>query len=185
MDELSEEDERKFQEIVRQLESSAGKPCNHCQKRLQSTDILYSNALGFKDFPRCLDCLCHGLKRERQELLEQLMQHIQRRPCLRKAYEVSCDKWNANSMEPRNFPSASKPPESEPEFDNLWDAGDLGCGDLVLLLKGKLKSLAAGAVLKVVATDPGAPEDIPAWCNMTRHKLVYFKHPQYFIQSKG
>lgn len=185
MDELSEEDERKFQEIVRQLESSAGKPCNHCQNCLQSTDILYSNALGFKDFPRCLDCLCHGLKRERQELLEQLMQHIQRRPCLRKAYEVSSSKLNNNIAKPQSFPNVEKLPATEHGFDSLWDAGDLGCGDLVLLLKGKLKSLAAGEVLKVVATDPGAPEDIPAWCNMTRHKLVYFKHPQYFIQSKG
>ena len=57
-------------------------------------------------------------------------------------------------------------------FDELWDAGDMGCGDLVLELRGKLRAM-PGKVLKVIARDPGAPSDLPAWCGMTKDTLVH------------
>ena len=57
-------------------------------------------------------------------------------------------------------------------FDLEWDAGELGCGDLVLELRGKLRQI-PGKVLKLVARDPGAPADIPAYCRMTGHRLLY------------
>ena len=56
--------------------------------------------------------------------------------------------------------------------DDQWDAGDMGCGDLVLELRKKLRTM-PGKVLKVIATDPGAPSDIPAWCGMTKDLLVH------------
>lgn len=68
--------------------------------------------------------------------------------------------------------------------DVEWDAGDLGCGDLVLELLGRLRALAPGQVLKLVATDPGAPADIPAWCRMTGHTLLSKAHPVYRIRRK-
>jgi tRNA 2-thiouridine synthesizing protein A len=52
-----------------------------------------------------------------------------------------------------------------------WDAGDLGCGDLVLELRNRLRELPAGAVLAVRATDPAAPVDLPAWCGLCGHTL--------------
>jgi tRNA 2-thiouridine synthesizing protein A len=57
-------------------------------------------------------------------------------------------------------------------FDEDWDAGDLGCGELVLLLRFRLKEMRAGQVIRVRATDAGAPHDIPAWCRMTGETLV-------------
>ena len=57
-------------------------------------------------------------------------------------------------------------------FDQEWDAGDLGCGDLVLALRGKLRDM-PGQVLKLVARDPGAGADIPAYCRMTGHQLLH------------
>ena len=51
--------------------------------------------------------------------------------------------------------------------ETVFDAGALGCGELVVLLRIRLRKM-PGRVLRVVATDPGAPEDIPAWCRMTR-----------------
>ena len=57
-------------------------------------------------------------------------------------------------------------------FDEQWDAGDMGCGDLVLELRGKLRAM-PGKVLKVIARDPGAPSDLPAWCGMTKDTLVH------------
>ena len=55
--------------------------------------------------------------------------------------------------------------------DEMWDAGDLGCGPLVLELRKRLRKM-PGLVLKVTALDPGAPIDLPAWCRLTGNELV-------------
>lgn len=55
--------------------------------------------------------------------------------------------------------------------DDRWDAGALGCGELVIELRARLKRM-PGRVLRVVALDAGAPDDIPAWCRMTRNPLL-------------
>lgn len=68
--------------------------------------------------------------------------------------------------------------------DVEWDAGDLGCGDLVLQLMVRMNALRAGEVLRLVALDPGAPADIPAWCRMTGHALVEAQPPVYLIRRK-
>jgi tRNA 2-thiouridine synthesizing protein A len=68
--------------------------------------------------------------------------------------------------------------------DAEWDAGDLGCGELVLALRGRMRTLAPGQVLKLVALDPGARADIPAWCRLTDHELVLEQHPVYLIRRK-
>ncbi|MDN6489007.1 MAG: sulfurtransferase TusA family protein [Yaniella sp.] len=49
----------------------------------------------------------------------------------------------------------------------------MGCGELVVKLKLKLRDeLQPGAVIKLTATDAGAPEDIPAWCRLTNNPLL-------------
>jgi len=68
--------------------------------------------------------------------------------------------------------------------DDTWDAGDMGCGELVYLLMQRLRSIRPGQVLKLTATDLGAPQDIPAWCRMTGNPLLRAQHPHYFIQRK-
>ena len=75
-------------------------------------------------------------------------------------------------------------PASLPEAQETWDAGDLGCGDLVLELHGRLKRMRPGEVIKLCARDPGAPEDLPAWCRLTGHRLLHAQHPNYWIQRK-
>jgi tRNA 2-thiouridine synthesizing protein A len=60
----------------------------------------------------------------------------------------------------------------------------MGCGELVLELRFRLQGLPPGAVLKLTATDPGAPEDLPAWCRMTGHALIRRGHPDYWIRRK-
>ena len=55
--------------------------------------------------------------------------------------------------------------------DGEWDAGDLGCGELVIHLRNRLRAM-PGKVLKLIARDPGAPADIPAYCRMTGHQLL-------------
>jgi len=67
--------------------------------------------------------------------------------------------------------------------DREWDAGDMGCGELVYKLWFLLAEMETGQVLKVIALDPGAPQDMPAWCELTGHKLVRSEHPEYLIQK--
>jgi tRNA 2-thiouridine synthesizing protein A len=66
--------------------------------------------------------------------------------------------------------------------DEEWDAGDLGCGELVLELKMRLDRMPPGRVIKVTALDPGAPADMPAWCRLTGHTLLREAHPVYLIR---
>ena len=65
-----------------------------------------------------------------------------------------------------------------------WDAGDLGCGELVLELRARLSRLRPGEVLRLIARDPGAPADLPAWCRMTGHTLMSEAPPVYHIRRK-
>jgi tRNA 2-thiouridine synthesizing protein A len=44
--------------------------------------------------------------------------------------------------------------------------------------------MAPGAVLRLIALDPGAPADIPAWCRLTGHALLDHAHPVYLIRRK-
>jgi tRNA 2-thiouridine synthesizing protein A len=60
---------------------------------------------------------------------------------------------------------------SGPSDDEMWDAGDLGCGPLVLELRKRLRKM-PGRVLKVTALDPAAPIDLPAWCRLTNNELI-------------
>jgi len=66
-----------------------------------------------------------------------------------------------------------------------WDAGELGCAQLIFALQRRLDVVAPGETLEVVARDPGAPIDLPAWCRMTGHTLVSAEHPTYVIRRKA
>jgi tRNA 2-thiouridine synthesizing protein A len=70
------------------------------------------------------------------------------------------------------------------QADDHWDAGDMGCGELVLKLNLRMRSMAPGRILRLTALDSGAKEDIPAWCAMTNHALVAATHPNYWIQRR-
>jgi tRNA 2-thiouridine synthesizing protein A len=69
--------------------------------------------------------------------------------------------------------------------DIEWNAGELGCGELVMELRMKMRA-APGAVFKVIAFDAGAPEDLPAWCRMTGHSLLHHDsvHCSFWIQAR-
>lgn len=73
--------------------------------------------------------------------------------------------------------------EEEIDAAAEWDAGDMGCGEVIILLRIRMQGLKAGDVFKLTARDLGAPEDIPAWCRMTGRRLVRAEHPNYWIQQ--
>ena len=66
-----------------------------------------------------------------------------------------------------------------------WDAGEMGCGELVMQLRRRLAPLAPGELFELVASDPGAPEDLPSWCRLTGHELVASQHPVYLIRRRS
>lgn len=59
---------------------------------------------------------------------------------------------------------------SEPVI--VVDGGDRACGELLLVLAARARRMAPGAVVRLVATDPAAPLDVPAWCHLTGHKFL-------------
>lgn len=65
-----------------------------------------------------------------------------------------------------------------------WDAGDMGCGELLIHLSERMRALAPGQIFELRAQDPGAVEDIPSWCRLTGHTLEYAAHPVYRIRRR-
>jgi len=52
------------------------------------------------------------------------------------------------------------------------DAKRLLCPMPVIRTQDKIKELSCGDQLTVVCTDPGALNDIPAWCRINGHKVI-------------
>jgi tRNA 2-thiouridine synthesizing protein A len=78
------------------------------------------------------------------------------------------------------------PPPASPRADDEWDAGDLGCGPLVLALRKRLRAM-PGRILKITALDPAAPIDLPAWCRLTGNELVWHDNDtkSFWIRSRS
>ncbi|WP_433462273.1 sulfurtransferase TusA family protein [Spirillospora sp. CA-128828] len=51
----------------------------------------------------------------------------------------------------------------------IIDGGDRSCVRLLLELRGHIADLTAGTVIHLIASDPAAPIDLPAWCHLTGH----------------
>lgn len=52
------------------------------------------------------------------------------------------------------------------------DARRLLCPMPVIRAQNRVEELQPGDTLEVIATDPGALNDIPAWCRINGHKLL-------------
>jgi len=89
---------------------------------------------------------------------------------------------NESTTEQSMTISPDNPPNPVPDAE--WDAGKMGCGELVMQLRIRLQPMKPSQILKLTATDPGVPEDLPAWCRLTGHKLVLSNHPEYWIQRR-
>ena len=66
-----------------------------------------------------------------------------------------------------------------------WNAGEAGCGALIVGLKRRLDGVVAGQLLRVTAHSAGARADLPAWCRITGHTLVEAAHPVYVVRRKA
>jgi tRNA 2-thiouridine synthesizing protein A len=52
------------------------------------------------------------------------------------------------------------------------DARNSLCPMPVIKTQNKVAELKAGDTLEVICTDPGALNDIPAWCRINGHKVI-------------
>ncbi|MBL8857279.1 MAG: sulfurtransferase TusA family protein [Planctomycetes bacterium] len=184
MDEIESE---RAEKLVAWLAERTEAPCATCARALCSHELLFAYALGFRTRPVCSACAARELAQaDVPGLRQHLRAHFARRSCFSAAWawsdarEPDC---SARSIQPVAVP-VSVTRDDGLWVDAEWDAGDLGCGDLVLELRGRLAALAAGEVLELRATDPGAPEDLPAWCAMTGHTLLSAVHPRYRIRRR-
>ncbi len=75
------------------------------------------------------------------------------------------------------------------QVDAELDASGLFCPEPVMLLHTKVRELAAGAVLKVIATDPSTQRDIPKFCIFLEHQLLESREEGgtyvYWIRKKS
>ena len=69
-------------------------------------------------------------------------------------------------------------------WDAAFEGGELGCGELLLELRGFVSPLAPGSRVLVAARDSGAPIEMPAWCRLTRHRLLAASHPFYLVERR-
>ena len=191
-------DARTVESLVRELERLRCVHCAGCGKPVCSHQALMAIAIGFKDSPRCLLCLGAALDRDPARLRGWLFDYIRQRACY-------LDAWNwANRavglpegvMPPALQLLAASDASTAPVEDTLeimptllrtdaeWDAGDMGCGDLVLELRLRLQAMQPAQIMKLCARDPGAPQDLPAWCRLTGHLLLHAEPPNYWIKRK-
>ena len=70
------------------------------------------------------------------------------------------------------------------EIARHWNAGEAGCGALILGLKQEIERIETGELLEVTAHDAAAPIDLLAWCQMTANTLVAEDHPTYVLKKK-
>ena len=173
-----------------------GVPCRKCGGKLSGHDAVFCLVLGYKGAPHCLPFIADHMQEPLASLRERALAYIRHHDCFAAAWRHADDVEGASEparpgcwfgddacahAETEESPGSAT---TEGAADETWDAGDMGCGDLVLELRLRLASLPAGALLDLRATDPGAPTDLPAWCTMTGHGLVAAEHPNYRIRRR-
>jgi tRNA 2-thiouridine synthesizing protein A len=187
--------------VVREVDLRWDEPCAACGVGLLGHDVVLSLVLGFRAAPRCATCLASAHGRPTDEFLRSAAANVRRLACYRAGWEHADRRLEASGSWPEDRIPASlrlfgvadaEPPERDPPRRTSipltcaaeFDAGDRGCGELALELRMRIEALAGGDVLRLIARDAGAPEDLPAWCRMTGHRLRGAEHPVYWIERK-
>jgi tRNA 2-thiouridine synthesizing protein A len=205
VDELDSQDEIDLSILVSDLKRMRADCCIDCGAAICGHEALMSLTMGFKNAPRCWHCLSSTLEHDRDALRDRLFALIAHRSCYHAGWMWANQAegfdsealpgclWPTHSLDTTGKQQSLSPEadnktllsDSGASFDVEWDAGDMGCGDLVLELRTRLQSVNPGQILRVLATDSGAEEDLPAWCRMTGNTLVTANHPVYLIKRKA
>ena len=174
------------EDLIRELGRLRGVECAGCGEPVGAHDTLMSMVMGFKNAPRCMICLAAGLEEDAAKLRENLLRYIRQRRCYSEAWNwANREKGLPESeMLPLEDFNMEAEPEPRPEADASWDAGDQGCGELALELRLRLEKMPPGHLLQLTTRDLGAPQDVPAWCGLTGHKLARAEPPCYWIRRR-
>jgi tRNA 2-thiouridine synthesizing protein A len=62
------------------------------------------------------------------------------------------------------------------------DASGLRCPKPIIMLAKHISEIAIGDSLRLIADDPSAIYDVPAWCRMTKHELVSSENSVFVIR---
>ncbi|WP_257266384.1 sulfurtransferase TusA [Endozoicomonas sp. ONNA2] len=69
------------------------------------------------------------------------------------------------------------------------DTSGLFCPEPVMMLHNKIRDMAPGEVVRVLATDPSTQRDIPKFCHFLNHSLVHHQETEavyfYWIRKRG
>jgi len=75
------------------------------------------------------------------------------------------------------------------EPDHILDATGLYCPEPVMLLHNRIRDIATGETLQVLATDPSTERDIPRFCQFLGHELLIHEHVagqyRYLLRKQG
>ncbi|WP_016914309.1 sulfurtransferase TusA [Vreelandella stevensii] len=78
------------------------------------------------------------------------------------------------------------PTQAPSAFDAELDTTGLYCPEPIMLMHNKVRDMASGQVLKVMATDPATTRDVPKFCQFLGHELIEQQgsddHYVYFIR---
>jgi tRNA 2-thiouridine synthesizing protein A len=71
--------------------------------------------------------------------------------------------------------------------NDTLDTCGLFCPEPVMMLHNKIRDVASGDILEVIATDPSTQRDIPKFCNFLGHPLLHQEEKDkkyyYYIQK--
>ncbi len=169
--------------------------CVICSERLCGHEALLAVVLGSRNAPRCARCAATETHESAAQLAERARQWIVRRDCFAHVWQRASEAEGFGGTDrppclvrphgeaPTGASAAGVAPPHEVPVAT-WDAGELGCGELVLELRTRLRALPTESVFRLVARDPAAPVDIPAWCGLVGHSLLSADHPTYLIRTK-
>jgi tRNA 2-thiouridine synthesizing protein A len=202
-EDMESQDRIKIEALLCDLRLLQKSCCSTCGAVVCGHESLMSLTMGFKDAPKCWTCLADAMEHEKEALRDHIFAYIKHRPCHHEGWLWAdqeegfepgslpgclwpADSQNSGEQEwPLSWSGMNARLVSDADYNAEWDAGGIGCGDLVLELRIRLQPLKPGHVLKLTATDSGAPVDLPAWCRMTGNTLIAFHHPVYLIQRKS
>ena len=73
------------------------------------------------------------------------------------------------------------------KVDHNLDTSGLTCPEPVMMLHNKIRDIAAGEVLEILATDPATTRDIPKFCAFLGHELIdqqqEDEHYRYWVRK--
>lgn len=193
---------RRAESVLRGVDRMRGESCGVCSRPICGHEAVVGIAMGYGGSARCLGCMAEGFRSGREAFRDRMLAYVLERECYRTGWLSESERegfrdalnpgclWQAG--EERGFDAA---PGRGIELSEgargyagpvavEWDAGDSGCGDLVMELRLRLNAMKPGELMILTARDPGAREDLPAWCRLTGHTLVESGHPIYRIRRR-